>query len=56
MFGRKFDRKIDGKLLENQVKTVQNTSLKLPPNTRKLQINQSDLGGIWVNPSLVDLL
>ena len=35
---RRFVRKIGRKLPENGFKTIQNTSLKLPPNTRKLLI------------------
>ena len=31
MFGRTFGRKVDRKLSEKQIKTFQNTSLKLPP-------------------------
>ena len=44
LFDRKFVREIDRKLSETQIKTFQNTSLKLPPNTRKLLINHPELG------------
>ena len=43
IFGGQFGRQIDGQLSEKHVKTIQKPSLKPPPNTRKLQINQSDL-------------
>ena len=39
LFDRKIVRKIDRKLPENHFKNLQNTSLKLLPNTRKLLIN-----------------
>ena len=42
VFDRKFVRKIVRKLSEKQVKTLQNTSLKLPPDTWKLLINHPD--------------
>ena len=36
-----FGRKFDGQLSEKRVKTVQNNSLQLPPNTRTTQTNKN---------------
>ena len=40
---RKVDRKIDRNLSDKYAESMPNTSLKLPPNTRKLLISQSYL-------------